>query len=149
MLIVIPKRILAELFSHALGSDPEECCGVLVGSDGEARSITRMRNEHSQPIRRYQMSPIELMRAEQNADAKGESIVAIYHSHTFTQAYPSKTDIRNAIESGWTDPIYLLISLVEKTRPIARAFKLSDCGAVSEVYIATDGKAYQEMTEPS
>ncbi len=142
----IPKMILAEMFAHALERDPEECCGVLIGAHGVAESSRRMRNEHPQPVRRYQMSPLELMDAEEAADATGRRIVAIYHSHTFTQAYPSQTDVRNAVDSGWIDPIYVLVSLVEKTRPIVRAYEINERGEVEEVPIATDGDAYQEVS---
>ena len=92
------------------------------------------------------MSPIELMTAEQDAESRGERIVAIYHSHTFTQAYPSQTDANNAVQSGWTEPVYVLISLAEKTRPVVRAFQISDVGSIVELPIATDGEAYVEVS---
>ena len=92
------------------------------------------------------MPPMDLMRVESEAEAKGRKIVAIYHSHTHTQAYPSQTDVNNAVESWWTEPYYVLISLVEKTRPIVRAFRISDDGAVSETMIETDGESYIETT---
>ncbi len=141
----IPKTILANMISHALESDPEECCGVLLGADGEAEECRRLRNVHPQPVRRYEMPPLDLMRVESEAEARGRRIVAIYHSHTHTQAYPSQTDVRNAVESWWTEPYYVLISLVEKTRPIVRAFRISDEGTVTEIVIVTDGDAYIEL----
>lgn len=142
---MIPKRVLAEMFSHALESDPDECCGVLVGTGAVAETSNRLKNEHPEPSRRFRMSPLELVSVESAADARGRQIVGIYHSHTFTQAYPSQTDVRNAIETSWVDPHYVLISLVEKTRPVARAFKISEDGRVDEVPILTDGDAYLEL----
>ncbi len=133
------------MFAHALERDPEECCGVLIGADGLVETSRRMKNEHPEPVRRYEMSPLELMAAESEADARGRRIAGIYHSHTFTQAYPSQTDVQNAVDSGWIDPVYVLVSLVEKTRPIARAYEISDGGDVVEVPIATDGDSYQEL----
>lgn len=146
MSLLIPKKVLANIISHALETDPEECCGVLIGSESVVDEARRLRNAHTQPIRRFEMPPMDLMRVESEAEAKGRKIVAIYHSHTHTQAYPSQTDVRNAVESWWTDPYYVLISLVEKTRPIVRAYRISEDATVAEIPITTDGQAYVEVT---
>ena len=141
----ITKALIAQMITHALESDPNECCGLLIGRDAADRTYP-MRNVHPRPDRRYEMSPIELMTAEQDAESRGERIVAIYHSHTFTQAYPSQTDANNAVQSGWTEPVYVLISLAEKTRPVVRAFRISEDGSIVELPIATDGEAYVEVS---
>lgn len=141
----ITKSLIAQMITHALETDPEECCGLLIGRDGAAR-LYPMRNVHPRPARRYEMSPLELMEAEQDAESRGERIVAIYHSHTFTQAYPSQTDANNAVQSGWTDPVYVLVSLAEKSRPVVRAFNISDDGTITELPITTDGEAYVEVS---
>lgn len=141
----ITKALIAQMIAEALKSDPRECCGLLIGRDVATR-VHPMRNVHPRPERRYEMSPIDLMSAEQEAESRGERIVAIYHSHTFTQAYPSQTDASNAVESGWTDPVYVLVSLAEKTRPVVRAYNISEDGAISELPITTDGEAYVEVS---
>ena len=146
MTFLIRKSVLADMISHALTTDPDECCGVLIGGDDSAEEAKRIKNTHLTPIRRYEMDPIALARAESEADAKGLKIVAIYHSHTHTQAYPSQTDVNNAVQSWWTDPYYVLISLVEKTRPIVRAFKISENSTVTETPITTEGSQYIETT---
>ena len=129
---------------HALKEDPRECCGVLLGSsDDEATELVKVRNIAEDKERRYSMDPLEQAAAEQRADAEGMSITGIFHSHTFTQAYPSATDIKNAVNSMWTGPVYVLVSLVEKTRPVVRAFRICDDGEVTEVVITTDGKPYR------
>ena len=143
MSLKIPRRLLAEMIAHALEDDPEECCGLLLGRGGNAKSARRMRNAHKNKISRYTMDPMELMEAQREADERGEEFVAIYHSHTFTQGYPSETDVNNAVESGWTDPYYVLVSLVEKTRPVVRGYRISERGEVEEVVIRTDGKPYR------
>lgn len=129
---------------HALEEDPRECCGVLLGSnDGEATELVKVRNVAEDKERRYSMDPLEQAAAEQRADAAGKTITGIFHSHTFTQAYPSATDVKNAVNSMWTGPFYVLVSLVEKTRPVVRAFRIDDDGEVVEVVITTDGKPYR------
>ncbi len=129
---------------HALEEDPQECCGVLLGSgDDEATEFVRISNVAEDKERRYSMDPLEQSAAEQRADADGRSITGIFHSHTFTQAYPSTADVRNAVNSMWTTPVYVLASLVEKTRPVVRAFRIGDDGAVTEILVTTDGKPYR------
>ena len=140
----INRNVIGRMILHALEEDPQECCGVLLGSsDDEATEFVRIRNVAEDKDRRYSMDPLEQAAAEQRADADGKSITGIFHSHTFTQAYPSATDIKNAVNSMWTGPVYVLISLVEKTRPVVRAFRISDDGAVTEVVVTTDGKPYR------
>jgi proteasome lid subunit RPN8/RPN11 len=140
---MIPRKVLAEMISHALEDDPNECCGFLIGKDGEATRSRRARNVHKNKISRYSMDPVEVMEIQQDSDAKGEVFVAIYHSHTYTQGYPSETDVNNAVDSGWTDPYYVLVSLVEKTRPVVRAYRIRDDRSVEEIVIVTDGQAYR------
>lgn len=144
MAFLIPKLLIAEMISHALEADPAECCGILVGKSHAERAV-RMANIHREPARRYEMDPKALSDVEREADDRGEKIVAIYHSHTFTPAYPSKTDADNAVNSGWTAPVYVLVSLAEKWRPVVRAYRISDEGKITELPITTDGEAYTEV----
>jgi proteasome lid subunit RPN8/RPN11 len=141
--IKIPRTVIAEMISHALRDDPEECCGFLLGKDSVVTRSCPTKNVDAEKIRRYSMDPLEYIQVQQDADERGEEFVAIYHSHTFTQAYPSETDVKNAVGSGFTDPYYVLISLVEKTRPIVRAFRINEDKTVEEVVITTDGLAYR------
>ena len=143
MAIKIPRKALAEMISHALEDDPNECCGFLLGKGDEAARSRRAKNVHKNKISRYSMDPVEVMEIQQDADARREMFVAIYHSHTYTQGYPSETDVNNAVDSGWTDPYYVLVSLVEKTRPIVRAYRIHENRTVEEVVIVTDGQAYR------
>lgn len=148
MAIKIPRTVIAEMISHSLEDDPEECCGFLLGTGDEVTRLRRAKNVDKQKIRRYSMDPIEVMEIQQDADTNGVRFVAIYHSHTYTQAHPSETDINNAVDSGWTDPYYVLVSLVEKTRPIVRAFTIHEDKRVEEIVIITDGQAYRGANGP-
>jgi proteasome lid subunit RPN8/RPN11 len=141
--VKIPRKLIAEMISHALEQDPEECCGVLLGKGGVAEVSRRMKNVHSSRVSRYTMDPLELLEVQNEADREGQEFTAIYHSHTYTQAYPSETDIANAVDSGWTEPHYVLVSLVEKTRPIVRAFRIGEDRSVEETIILTDGQPYR------
>ena len=146
MNILIPREVLAKVISHALGEDPEECCGVLLGRKTNVEKVIKTKNVSAEKIDRYTIDPKDMAKAQDTADRDGLDIVGFYHSHTYTQGYPSDTDVKNAVETGWTDLSYVIISLVEKTRPVVRAFLINDDGTVSEQVIKTDGKAYRGPT---
>ena len=138
--ITIRGAQIAEIIAHALEADPEECCGILLGNDGVVASSRRVANVHDERATRYTMDPLELVHAEREAESRGEEFVAFYHSHPHSPARPSETDIDNAVESEWTDPYYVVVSLAEKTRPVVRAFQIAGDRQVREAFInAEDG----------
>ncbi len=142
MSIKIPRTVIGEMISHSLEEDPDECCGFLVGKGDEVSRLCRAKNIATDKRRRYSMDELEVMQIQEDADSTGEQLVAIYHSHTYMQAHPSETDVDNATNTGWTDPYYVVVSLVEKTRPVVRAFNINPDKSVVEVVITTDGMAY-------
>ena len=143
MSIKIPRKLIGELISHALQDDPNECCGLLLGSGDEADELHRMSNVNKKPISRYTMQPGELVGAQEKIKKTGREFVAIYHSHTFTQGYPSLTDIKNAVKVSSISTRHVIVSLVEKTRPVVRAFSISGDSEVTELVIKTDGEPYR------
>jgi proteasome lid subunit RPN8/RPN11 len=137
-LIHITKSQLAELISHALETDPFECCGFLIGTDGRTSSVRPTRNIKSDSESRFEMDESEMKIVLAEADGLGESAIAVYHSHTYTQAYPSATDVKIAIKHGWAGYHHVVVSLAEKTRPVVRAFMITADGDVDEEVIRTD-----------
>jgi proteasome lid subunit RPN8/RPN11 len=89
------------------------------------------------------MQPAELLEAQEKAKKSKREFVAIYHSHTFTQGYPSKTDIKNALAVASISTRHVIVSLVEKTRPVIRAFTINGDSEVTELVIETDGVPYR------
>ena len=138
----IPKKIIGEIISHALNNDPNESCGILQGKGNTTTRFHSLRNIHEAPQNRYTIDPVELMNTEKICDEDGEAIIGIMHSHTHTQAYPSETDVKNALTSGYIDQKYIIVSLVEKTRPIVKAFEINNHGEISEIFIDFDGPKY-------
>ena len=123
----IDSKYSGEMVAHALEDDPNECCGILAGKDGEIMSLYRMINIEASPYR-YRMDPKELLKVYNEIDDRGWEIVAIYHSHTHSEAYPSDTDVRLAT---WPESRYILVSLLDKENPPIRAFYIED-GIVTE-----------------
>lgn len=111
--IVVPARIVSELLGHARETLPEECCGLIVGTPQQRYGrLVRCRNEMTQHHRAdpigfpldgraaFWMNEADYMHTREEADAAGERVNAIYHSHVGSGAYLSEMDLeyaRNAL----------------------------------------------------
>jgi [CysO sulfur-carrier protein]-S-L-cysteine hydrolase len=124
----ITKKLLDEIVAHAREDEPNECCGLISGADGQASGVYRARNEFESPMR-FNVHPQDLIRITNEIDEAGEELLAIYHSHPGSEAYPSQTDINLA--ANWPDPLWLICSLAGE-EPVVRAFSIRD-SAVEEV----------------
>ena len=134
-MLELPREYHDESVTHARQDDPNECCGILAGVDGKVLRLYRMTNVEHSPYR-YSMDPKELLDVNQEIDDSHWELLAIYHSHTHTEAYPSATDVRLATwpdgTSIWPEAYYILVSLVDKRSPAIRAFRIED-GTISEL----------------
>jgi proteasome lid subunit RPN8/RPN11 len=129
----VPRSIFDEMLEHAREEAPNECCGILGGSDGEARTLYRATNAEHSPLR-YTLDPNDLFRITfREIPANEEEMLAIYHSHTASPAYPSQTDINLAT---YPDAVYLILSLAEGEEPL-RGFRIDD-GKVNEVDLSVE-----------
>lgn len=125
---LLTQALAQEIIAHALQDDPNEACGALAGKGATAMRIYPLTNTEHSPYR-YMTDPKELYKALKDAERHQMEIIAFYHSHTHTPAYPSKTDVRLAT---WPDAYYLIVSLQDKASPTIRAFRIQD-GQVREV----------------
>jgi len=112
----------AALISHAEEVAPNECCGLLAGRDGRVERIYRGTNIDHSPYT-YLMDPREQLAAFKDMEAAGLDLMGIYHSHTRTPAYPSRTDVAKAY---YPDALYVIVSLARRDAPDIRAFRLVD-----------------------
>ncbi len=119
-----------EMVRHALEDAPNECCGVIMGRDGEPPYLRRLVNADASPYS-YSVRSEDLLDIFRRTDEGGERLIAIYHSHTHTEAYPSQTDVRMAF---YPESLYVIVSLKERENPAVRAFRIVD-GAVAEVEV--------------
>jgi [CysO sulfur-carrier protein]-S-L-cysteine hydrolase len=131
----IPKPIYEELLEHAREDAPNECCGLIGGEDGVAKTVYRARNAEASPLR-YNLDPQDQFRIMTEMEERGEELAAIYHSHTASPAYPSQTDINLA---AYPDALYLIVSLAEGEREL-RGFRIVD-GEVTEVDLEIRGSS--------
>ena len=117
----IPRAIYDELLEHARAEAPNECCGMVGGSDGAATTLYRASNAEGSPLR-YNLDPQDQFRIMREMEERGEDLSAIYHSHTRSPAYPSQTDINLA---AYPDAVYLIASLAQGEAPL-RGFWIRD-----------------------
>ena len=105
----IPREISEEMDEHAREEDPNECCGLIGGANGELTTLYRATNSEGSPLR-YNLDPQDQFRIMQQMEERGEELAAIYHSHTKSEARPSQTDISLA---AYPDALYVIVSLRE------------------------------------
>ena len=99
------------IVAHAKRDHPDEACGVVAGPEGSDRPerFVPMVNAASSPTF-YEFDPTDLLKLYREMDARDEEPVVVYHSHTATEAYPSRTDIGLAMEPN---AHYVLVSTRE------------------------------------
>ena len=118
--LTLPRSIYGEIIAHARSSAPEEICGIISGRDGVATELVRARNEAENRITDYWVDGGTLLRQFDFED-RGETMIAIYHSHPVDPAYPSVTDARNAF---YPDSVFLICSLLQPDQPVIRGYLL-------------------------
>jgi proteasome lid subunit RPN8/RPN11 len=130
----IAQALIDEMVAHAREDLPNECCGMVGGVDGEARVVHRVANAAASPLR-YEMDPKGQFDAYNAIEDNGEELLAIYHSHTKSAAYPSQTDVNQAV--AWPEQVYLIVSLADEEAPDVKGYLLKDLRiADAEIAIA-------------
>jgi proteasome lid subunit RPN8/RPN11 len=119
----ISQSLIDELIAHAREDLPNECCGMVGGRDGEATRVVRVENSAASPLR-YEMDPQGQYDALKSIEDGGEELLAIYHSHTKSAAYPSQTDVNQAV--AWPEQVYLIVSLADPDAPEVKGYLLKD-----------------------
>ena len=87
MALILEQPYIDEMIAHAREDAPNECCGIIAGVDGRAKKLYRAINAEASPYR-YSVEPRDLLRIHREVDSNDWDFLAIYHSHTHTEAYP-------------------------------------------------------------
>ncbi|MFL6076736.1 MAG: Mov34/MPN/PAD-1 family protein [Mycobacteriales bacterium] len=125
----ISQAIYDAIVAHARRDHPDEACGLVAGpagGDRPVRFVPMMNAERSPTF--YRFDPAEQLAVYKEMDANDEEPVVIYHSHTATEAYPSRTDTALA---GEPNAHYVLVSTREPDTVEFRSFRIVD-GQVTE-----------------
>jgi proteasome lid subunit RPN8/RPN11 len=125
----IDQSLIDAVVAHARQDHPDEACGVIAGpagSDRPERFIAMVNAARSPTF--YEFDSMDLLKLYREMDARDEEPVVVYHSHTATEAYPSRTDVSYASEPN---AHYLLVSTREPDDEEIRSFRIVD-GDVTE-----------------
>ena len=126
--LTIDAEILEAIVAHARRDHPDEACGVVAGSsyDDPTRFVPMLNAARSPTF--YEFDSIDLLKLYREMDDRDEVPAVIYHSHTATEAYPSRTDISLAQEP---EAHYVLVSTREPDSEEFRSYRIVD-GTVAE-----------------
>ncbi|MCW2830669.1 MAG: peptidase [Aeromicrobium sp.] len=157
-MLTIERTIRDAIIAHARRDHPDEACGVVAGPAGSDRPerFIPMLNAAMSPTF-YEFDSGDLLRLYRDMDDRDEDPVVVYHSHTATEAYPSRTDINLAGEPG---AHYVLVSTrdgAHESGPVDfRSYRIVD-GEVTEEEVrvvdrydhdtAPDAAALQQKAE--
>jgi proteasome lid subunit RPN8/RPN11 len=128
--LTIDSAIIDAIVAHARRDHPDEACGVVAGpagSDLPTRHIPMDNAARSMTF--YEFDSMEYFRVWREMEDNDEEPVVIYHSHTSTEAYPSRTD---ASIAGWPDAHYLLVSTRDPETTEIRSFRIVDAVVTEE-----------------
>ena len=128
-MLTIDQAIRDAIVAHARRDHPDEACGIVAGPEGSDRPLrfVPMVNAARSPTF-YEFDSGDLLALYKELDANDEEPVVVYHSHTATEAYPSRTDISYASEPN---AHYVLVSTREADSDEFRSFRIVD-GVVTE-----------------
>src|SRR5690348_4131036 len=128
-MLVIDQATYDSIVAHARRDHPDEACGIVAGPAGSDRPerFVPMVNAARSPTF-YEFDSMDLLHLYRDLEARDEEPVVVYHSHTATEAYPSRTDVSYAQEPG---AHYLLVSTREPEATEVRSFRIVD-GEVTE-----------------
>lgn len=128
-MLTVDRATHDAIVAHARRDHPDEACGIVagaVGSDRATRHIPMLNAERSPTF--YRFDSIEQLKVWREMDEHDEEPVIIYHSHTATEAYPSRTDLSFASEPN---AHYVLVSTRAEDETEFRSFRIVD-GEVTE-----------------
>ncbi|MDQ3914873.1 MAG: M67 family metallopeptidase [Actinomycetota bacterium] len=133
------RALADEMIEHCRAWYPKEGCGLLAQKDGEIVKVFPTTNTKNSPVR-YAIHGKEQLAAENTMRANQWDLGGIFHSHTHTEAYPSPTDVKDAVE---VVP-YIIVSLAEEPPSIRaflinKAFPADEEGDVVEIPVVVIG----------
>src|ERR671933_1492208 len=140
-MLTLDQATYDAIVAHAREDHPDEACGVVAGpagSDRPERFIPMLNAARSPTF--YEFDSGDLLRLYPDMDDRDEEPVVIYHSHTATEAYPSRTDIGYASEPN---AHYVLVS----TRSHGRQTGLAGDDVEFRSFRIVDGQVTEEEVE--
>jgi proteasome lid subunit RPN8/RPN11 len=115
--IQLSEAVRAEILTHARAEAPRECCGLLVGHGGLVDEC-------------YEIDARLHVATNRRLRGSGRGVVGAYHSHPYSPAWPSPSDVAEAYYSEF----FWMIASLAGSEPELRAFRVED-GRIIELAI--------------
>jgi len=125
--VVIPAAMRDEIVAHARAGLPNEACGIIAGVDGRAERFFPAQPDEPSPYY-YRIESRDQIRIMNEIDEAGLDLIGIYHSHTSSPAFPSRTDAEQAF---WPDAVYVIVSLASPEADV-RGYRIRDMEVTEE-----------------
>lgn len=125
---------IKHIIEHCRNAYPKEACGILAGRDGKVEKVYPMTNVSGDPVHCYFMDTKEQFKVFKDMRNQGLELYGIYHSHAYTDPYPSVKDIELAY---YEDASYVIVSFKDYNNPVVRSFKIKE-GRIEEEEILSD-----------
>ena len=119
--MILNKEQLNQIIRHAKSEYPKEVCGIIAGMGSKVEKIYKMNNTSNEPEICYFMDPTEQLKVIKEIRNLQLEMIGIYHSHTKTEAYPSKRDCELAF---YPEVNYVIISLQDFDNPEIHTYKI-------------------------
>ena len=123
------------MVGHCYDGLPLEACGLLAGDPVMSKASVCYPTKNEAGSARVYAIGFDYAKAERDADERGITVLGVFHSHTHTDAYPSKTDVEQAVDPSWH---YVLVSLRDGT-PVVRSYRITD-GKIAEEPVVLEGR---------
>jgi proteasome lid subunit RPN8/RPN11 len=123
MALTLSDEVVAAVRDHGRETYPNECCGALIGRDGEVVESFALPNTTDEgPRRRFLVRPTDYRAAEARAATTGRELLGFYHSHPDHPARPSQYDLDHA----WPVFSYVIVSVLEGEPREVRSWRLRE-----------------------
>ena len=119
----LPRAMVDQVLAHARRDHPDECCGVISAADGRPTRLFEMSNAERSPTG-FTFDSAEWLRVYRDLDDADEVPWVVYHSHTMTEAYPSRTDIRWSVNTPGAS--WLLVSTRDSSYDEVRSYRIEN-----------------------
>lgn len=140
MVLKVTGDAVMQIMNHASADHPIECCGIMsacIGGDVVSR-VTQMKNDAASRVF-FSFNPGQQLKVLRELESRNEFLAAIYHSHTESEAYPSREDILHA---GYPDAHYVIVSTWGDAKdPHFRSFRVIDGCVMEESVVVLDNNS--------
>ncbi len=127
----LPRTVVNQILAHAQQNPEQEICGLISQAADQSARYMRIDNRAPDTSQRYEMDEKQLIDSLRQIRERGETLLAIVHSHPHSAAQASRIDIDQA---QYPDAYYLIISLDTRGVLEMRAYKISN-GTASQVKV--------------